>query len=405
MNNKNILNMLKDPAYSKEEILRFLQEAGEDISDEEIETVVNSEIGSYEIETINSNDFKLLNLAKLDKDTKASIINCPTKEEARYLQDIYYQCQRRRIALQGQMRAIHQGKDTEAAGKGSKNMQFMEWYLYNTELMETQIAKALALFTEKNYLAKWASMNIGIGPTIATCLCANLELRENTHASSWWDYCGLNDNRRPWLGREASTKIVNQVLADHNVSEYTDELVMELSGITKWKFSHYESRAKDPKTGKWSKSDLIKASSVIPYNKNMKVLMYKIGHSFLLCKNKPDSLYGRLYKERFDLETAKNENGDYADQAAQILATKNFNKSTDAYKAYSQGKLPKAHIMQRCQRYVTKLFISHLYEAAYWNKYGKQAPLPYALCFLEGHSDYIGPEVPYGAVPRDVENL
>ena len=118
-------------------------------------------------------------------------------------------------------------------------------------------------------------------------------------------------------------------------------------------------------------------------------------------KNNPDSLYGRLYKERFDYETMKNERGDYADQAAKILASKNFSKTTSAYKFYSEGKLPPAHIVQRCERYVTKMFISHLYEAAYYNKYGVMAPNPYVLCFCEGHTDYIGPEVPYESIERD----
>lgn len=421
----SVYEMLANPDVSKADVLKFIKDITDkspdlieifgEVSDDMISEVMNNESvipnskndiydfveDADENSVIDENEFKILNVAKMSKDVITSIVSVPSKEEARYLEDIYYQMQRKRIVIENQLRALRQGFDTEVENHevGSKNGKFLEWYLYNIGLLESQIKKALEKFSDSNYLTKWAKANIGIGPVISTCLVANLELKENTHASSWWDYCGLNNNNRPWLGKEKSTKIVNDLISKYD-GKISDEMVMELSGITKWKYSYYEAKAKD-EAGKWNKNDLIKATSMIPYNKNMKVLMYKIGHSFHLCKNNPDSLYGRLYKERFDYETMKNERGDYADQAAKILASKNFSKTTSAYKFYSEGKLPPAHIVQRCERYVTKMFISHLYEAAYYNKYGVMAPNPYVLCFCEGHTDYIGPEVPYESIERD----
>ena len=73
--------------------------------------------------------YQTLNVVKMNKEVKKSFIEIPTKEEARYLMDIYYQMQDRRIALESQLRAINQGKDSNIEEKepSSKNITFMEW--------------------------------------------------------------------------------------------------------------------------------------------------------------------------------------------------------------------------------------------------------------------------------------
>ena len=148
---------------------------------------------------------------------------------------------------------------------------------------------------------------------------------------------------------------------------------------------------------------MTKACSYIPYNRTLKVVAFKIGHSFRMCKNKPNSLYGRLLAEREAYENKKNLAGDYADQAYRILKEKNIGKDTVAYSYYSKGQLPPAHIAQRSERWATKMFISHLFEAMYYNAYGKRCPEPYIIGFAEnGHNDYIEPEVAYESVARDV---
>lgn len=69
-----------------------------------------------------------------------------------------------------------------------------------------------------------------------------------------------------------------------------------------------------------------------------------------------------LYDQRKAYETAKNENGDYAEQAAMRLREANFAKTTSAYKAYSAGKLPPMHLHARAQRYVEKRFLRELWQ-------------------------------------------
>jgi hypothetical protein len=86
----------------------------------------------------------------------------------------------------------------------------------------------------------------------------------------------------------------------------------------------------------------------------------------------------------------KNERGDFAAQAADILTKKKIGKDTDAYKAYSVGKLPPAHIHARATRYAVKLLLAHLHEVMYVQHHGRQPPLPYAIGIL-GHAHKISP--------------
>lgn len=143
-----------------------------------------------------------------------------------------------------------------------------------------------------------------------------------------------------------------------------------------------------------SKKSLTKYLSMPPYNRKLKVLMWKIGESFVKVSNKPDSLYGTLYKERKAYETAKNERLEYKDQAALALRKGNYGKKTVAYQSYIQGKLPSGQINERAKRYVEKIFLSHVFEAMYIDKHGMLPEMVYPISRL-GHVDYIGPEVSY----------
>ena len=395
---------------TKEDIAQLLVQNGVEISDEDLDTITAKHLHDEDIDDVPyelSSDglsFKIDDInSKMSKELKESFVRIPSKAEARFLEDIYYQTQDKRIAIEGQIRSLKQDADSKSSSKESNenNLGFLEWHGGNMKIMENNIKKALEAFSDSYYISKWAKKVIGIGPVISTVLAANLEIKDATmHAGNWWSYCGLNDNNRPWLGREKSKKIVEECI-EENGGILDDAAVYAISAKTKWKMSWLESKAKDPKKG-WKKDELIKACSFIPYNKNLKVLMFKIGHSFRMVKNNPNSLYGRILKEREEYENIKNANGDYAEQAAYILATKKFDKKTIAYKYYSQGKLPPAHIAQRAERYATKLFISHLFEAAWYNKFGTKCPEPYIIGFADnGHNDYIEPEVPYDSVERD----
>lgn len=341
-------------------------------------------------------------------------------DEARFLIDNYYQIQKMRITADSQLRALNQkfDKNSTDTKKAVEKISSLNFVVEQYKAMEANAKNLLDAYCETNPLSSWASRVTGIGPVLAASLPAYFSIKKEAdgsttmHAGSWWSYAGLDDNNRPWLGKEKATKIVEDCIKVHG-GKLDDSTMVTICGRTQWNLSHYENfkPKKDSKTGEikpgcykidkktgqkiWDKNAVIAASSVIPYNKSLKVVCYKIGTSFHKLCNNEKSMYGRLFKERLQYETERNEAGMYAEQAKQIAASKNFTNK-EVKEMYESGKLPVSHIYQRCERYVTKLFISHCFECAYWNEYGEMPPRPYILMFSEGkHNDYIGPEVPY----------
>lgn len=61
-------------------------------------------------------------------------------------------------------------------------------------------------------------------------------------------------------------------------------------------------------------------------------------------------------------------------------------KTTEAYAAYSAGRLPPGHLHARAKRWAVKLFLAHWHAVAYRSHFGVPAPKPYVLSQLEhGH--------------------
>ena len=336
---------------------------------------------------------ELIKSEALSKKLKTDVMNItnPSKQEVRMLVKLFYQMQGNRTKIRNMIRAIEGDEDKKA------NIVILEWVFKNFVIIEKGIEECLSVIVNASEIGRWLLQIKGIGPVLAAGCLAYFDVSNVNYATNWISYAGLNDNNRPFIGAIGASKIVNEVVG--NSKTITDDMVVQIAAKTQWKYSYLLEHAFNENTGKWSKTDLIKAASKIPYNKDLKVLMWKIGRSFVYVCNK-GSLYGSLYMDRKVIETKKNENGDYAVQAAEILRTKKINKSTDAYKAYSIGKLPAAHITARCMRYAEKIFISHLFEECYrvYHKNDPNGNIParyYALEHCDGHHDEIEPEVPY----------
>lgn len=206
--------------------------------------------------------------------------------------------------------------------------ELITWLFDNLKLLENQIKNALDVYTKNHPVGQWLQGITGIGPVISAGLLAHIDIEKAPTAGHIWSFAGL-----------------------------------------------------DP-TKKWEKGQLR------PWNAKLKVLCWKIGQSFVKVSNNPKDVYGKLYKERKEYEIARNEAGEYRQQAEHILKTKNIGKDTDAYKHYSQGKLPPAHIQQRAERYAVKIFISHLHSYWYETHFGTEPPKPFAIAIL-GHAHEI----------------
>lgn len=195
------------------------------------------------------------------------------------------------------------------------------------------------------------------------------------------------------------TVLNNVILWKKNPKRADSVLYSYAANVTKRKYSRVENGTFDT----WNrKSPRDRTSEIViddlagylakpPYNKDLKTRCYLISNSFMYKKNQ-GSLYGRIYDERWNLETYKNHHGDYKDLAEEILATKNVKK--EQRKVLEQGRLTDGHIMLRAKRYAVKLFISHVYEAMYYAEYHEDAPQHYVIAHM-GHQDYIAPEVDF----------
>ncbi|MBW1779355.1 MAG: transposase [Deltaproteobacteria bacterium] len=229
------------------------------------------------------------------------------------------------------------------------------WLGENARLLENEVKKALDKYSKSNPLGEWARSQLGIGPVIAAGLLAHIDIHKAQTAGAVWRFAGL-----------------------------------------------------DP-SSVWAKGQKR------PWNAKLKVLCWKIGESFVKVSNNDKATYARYYQERKAYEAAKNEVGDYSEQAA--AGADRVGKSTDAHPWYAarfngddvkalrmeglapsdwakkltklevgEGTpmLPPGHIQSRAKRYAVKLFISH-----YWQVGREQLGLPVPLPYPIAHGDHV----------------
>lgn len=232
---------------------------------------------------------------------------------------------------------IRSTNQVRALNESGEPNSVIEWQMIQSKILEDQTKRALAKYAESQPIGQWMLSLVGIGPVISAGLLAHIDIEKAITAGSIWRYAGL-----------------------------------------------------DP-TCEWKKGEKR------PFNASLKVICWKIGESFVKVSNHDDDIYGKIYKDRKELETAKNERGDFSAEAEKKLAKYNIGKTTDAYKSYSIGKLPKAHIHARAKRYAVKMFLSHLQEVWWELEFGVKPPVPYAMK-LSGHTHKIEP-------PKKVTNL
>jgi len=208
--------------------------------------------------------------------------------------------------------------------------EILGWLAAQSGGLEDQIKRALDKYSASHPVGEWLRAVYGIGPVIAAGLLAHIDINRAPTAGHVWAFAGL-DPTKTW--------------------------------------------------GKGQKR---------PWNASLKVLCWKAGESFVKQSGDEKCFYGHIYRERKALEIERNESGAFADQAAAILKNKKWNKTTDAYKAYTIGRLPPAHIHARARRYAVKLFLAHLHAEMYRRVLGKEPPLPYPIVHL-GHTHVISP--------------
>jgi hypothetical protein len=220
----------------------------------------------------------------------------------------------------GRIRANNQIRALTASGEPHESIA---WLSTESRVLEESVKRALDSYSANHPVGKRMRTVTGVGPVISAGLLAHIDITRAPTAGAIWRYAGL-----------------------------------------------------DP-TSEWKKGQKR------PHNASLKTLCWKLGESFVKVCNNKDAVYGKLYQERKEAEIVQNEAGAFADQAAAKLEKFNIGKTTDAYKAYSVGKLPPAHIHARAKRVAVKMFLSHLHEVWYEIEFGKKAPVPYVFEFAD----------------------
>ena len=295
---------------------------------------------------------------RLNRDIKEATATLE-RREARYLVDTYYQMQDYRISTSNQGRSM--GKDEEPHIT-------LDFFKSQMTTLENQVRTVLNTWTDTEPLGVWAKSITGIGPVIAAGLLAHIDIEKAPTVGHIWRYAGL-----------------------------------------------------DP-TVEWGKGEKR------PWNASLKVICWKAGESFVKVSNNDKDVYGHYYADRKDYENRRNDAvyevdtkivkgamadpnkgayiirddemisayliegkwyvGGNAKAAYDVLRRKKIGRDTDAYKSYSIGKLPPAHIHARAKRYAVKLFLAHYHETGYKLHFKTEPPAPYPIAIL-GHGHRI----------------
>lgn len=222
-------------------------------------------------------------------------------------------------------------KNIERANEAANEPSLLISHLANQQKkLETQVKSAFTAWSSIQPGCQWALSVFGIGPVISSGLAAMVDLSKTTSIGKLWRFAGV-----------------------------------------------------DP-TCIWEKG------KKRPFSAKLKVLTWKIGDSFRKFSGNANCYYGEVYKTRKKQEVRLNEEFRFKDQAEKALSSGHWKKTTNAYKAYMEGKLPDGQIDARAMRYAAKLFLAHWWEQEYRRINKKAPPLPYPIAIL-GHSNYIPP--------------
>ena len=137
-------------------------------------------------------------VTKLKREVKA-VATGLDRDQARGLVDMYYRFQEHRIAMRGQIRAIDQGADPNAA------TDVLIHFADQVEVLEKQMVGALDAWTDGHEVGRWAKSQVGIGPVLAAGLSAHIDIERAATAGAIWRFAGLDPSvkwekgkKRPW---------------------------------------------------------------------------------------------------------------------------------------------------------------------------------------------------------------
>jgi hypothetical protein len=199
--------------------------------------------------------------------------------------------------------------------------------------IERQMVTILDAYSLSTTPGVWSRAQHGIGPVIAAGFQAHLDIERAPTVGHFWRFAGL-----------------------------------------------------DP-TVKWGKGQKR------PWNADLKTLCWKLGDSFRKFSNAEACFYGHLYRQRKQYEVERDESGGNAETAAATLVERSFRDA--ATKAiYESGHLPAGRLDLRASRWAVKLFMAHLHEVMFVDRYDRMPPKPYVMEHLGHAHEIVPPHLP-----------
>lgn len=209
--------------------------------------------------------------------------------------------------------------------KYGKSNELNDHIAKNMKYMEQSLVDPFIHFTNSYVAGRWAISQYGIGPVITAGLLSNIDISKAHTAGSIWRFAGM-----------------------------------------------------DP-TVVWQKGEKR------PWNADLKVLVWKIGQSFMKFSGRDQCFYGKLYLQDKARRVQANEAGAYSDRAKSILSDREWKKDNVTRRRLQAGYLPDGQIDAQARRFAAKIFLSHFHTVWYEDHQSNlqgvpvRAPRPYVI--------------------------
>ncbi len=299
---------------------------------------------------------------KLNADAKKAAAKM-SRQSARHMVNLYYSMQGLRIRVQSQVRASMENASPNEALLAIFDQQ---------SVVENQARLALDHWTREHIPSQWARGVRGIGPVLAAGLRAHIDMGIARTAGQIFRFAGLDPSIR-WDKKAGHYIVPKKFMPTRSTDDVDWTEIFPEAKTTEEAMEILQERT--DANGMWYITTRRR-----PWNNDLKVLCWKIGESFV----KAGGWYGDVYRAKKAHLIAQNEAGMFAQAAKEKLENFKIGKETDAYKAYSVGLLPPAHIHSRAKRVAVKMFLSHLHHVWFVYQYARTPPEPFAIAGIDG---------------------